>query len=257
MKKTISIVLPTFNEKTNLEKFVDSILKLRNKLAHYKIEIIISDSNSKDGTGKIAKKLSEKYKNIHHINVGQGLGTGLYKGHSFAMKYIKPDVLVQLDADGQVDEKVIPELIKMIEKGYDLVLGSRFVKRGKNELPFLRKVFSRGSSWVCRVLMGPRDILEFTNSSRAFTPELFGKINWDNIPWSEKTFIMLPAFLNEAVEKGAKYKEVPIIFKYREGGYSKNKIIKYTYDVLMYTADVRLKKMGINIPLFKISRKIF
>lgn len=241
--KKVSIVLPTYNEKANLEKFVSVVLDETKNLKGYKFEIVVSDSHSNDGTGEIAKKLSEKYKNIHYIDVDRGLGVGLYQGHKYAMKKIKPDIMIQMDADGQVSSSVIPRLIEAIEEGYDLVLGSRFVAGGKNKLPFSRRIFTYGSSLVCRIIMGPLDIREFTNSARAFTPALFRKINWDRIPWKERTFIMLPAFLNEAVIAGAKYKEVPLIFSDRPSGYSKNKVLRYTLDLISYAFSARTRKL--------------
>ena len=243
--KKISIVLPTYNERANLEKFVKAVLSEQKNLPEYQLHIIIPDSHSSDGTGNIANRLAKKYKNIHYIDVGRGLGVGLYEGHKFALNKIKPDILMQLDADGQVSEWVIQRLVKAIEDGFDLALGSRFVPGGKNKLPFTRRIFTYGSSFVCRIIMGPFDIREFTNSARAFTPELFKRINWDRIPWREQTFIMLPAFLNEAVIAGAKYKEVPLIFSDRPSGYSKNKVVNYTFDLITYAVLARLRKWGV------------
>ena len=54
---------------------------------------------------------------------------------------------------------------------------------------------------------------------------------------------------------GAKYKEVPLVFKNRAEGYSKNKVVNYTYDVITYAIDARLHKWGINFPLFYITRR--
>ena len=255
MKKKVSIVLPVFNEKDNLEKTVLAILNLQKKLKNYSLEIVISDSHSTDGTSEIAQRLSKKNKKVHYINVGPGLGVGLREGHLYAIKHIKPNILVQIDADGQVSEKVILLLIKTIDQGYDLSLGSRFVAGGKNNLPFIRRLFSLSSSIICRIIMGPIDIREFTNSARAFTPELFKKINWKRLPWRRKTFIYMPAFLNEAVLSGAKYKEVPLIFKNRSMGYSKNKIVNYTLDVVVYTIEARLRKWRINSSLFDTMRE--
>jgi dolichol-phosphate mannosyltransferase len=254
MKKKVSIVLPVFNERYNLEKTILSILHMQKFLKNYSLEIVVSDSCSTDGSVEIAQKMSRKYKNVHYINVEHGLGVGLYEGHRYAIKCFKPDILVQIDADGQVDEKVIPLLIKTIDQGYDLALGSRFVAGGKNKLSIVRKLFSLGSSYVCRVIMGPIDIGEFTNSARAFTPDLFKRINWKRLPCKRKTFIVMPAFLNEAILVGAKYKEVPLIFKNRSMGYSKNKIINYTFDIIVYSIEARLRKWGMNILLFNIIR---
>ncbi len=249
------MVLPTFNEKENLEGFVEEVLKTEKLMPGWKIEVVISDSNSPDGTGKIAEKLAKENSRIHYLNVERGLGVGLIKGHLYSLEHLNPDVMAQLDADGQVDVAVLPKLVQTIEDGYDLALGSRFVPGGKNNLSLSRRIFSSGASWVVRVLMGPFNIKEVTNSARAFTPELFKKINLDRLPWKEKTFIIQPAFLNEAILAGAKYKEVPLVFKNRAEGYSKNKTFNYSYDVLTYSFDALLHRMGLNFPLFKASRR--
>ncbi len=104
--------------------------------------------------------------------------------------------------------------------------------------------------------MGPWDVKEWSNSARAFTPALFKKTNLDDVPWQEKTFIIQPAFLKAAINAGARYKEVPLIFQNREEGYSKMKIFNYTYDVIAFAMEARLKSWGINIPLFRYSRKM-
>lgn len=253
-KKKVTIVLPVFNEKDNLKTTVLSVLRLQKRISGCNLFIIISDSRSTDGTTKIADGLSKKHKNVEHILVDHGLGVGLREGHKYAIEKYNPDILVQIDADSQVDESVIPELIGNIKGRTNLVLGSRFVKGGSNQLPLVRRIFTFGSSLFCRIVMGPIGIREFTNSARAFTPKLFNRINWKRIPWQRKTFIYMPAFLNEAVLAGAKYKEVPLIFKNRSEGYSKNKIVNYTLDIVIYSIDARLHKWGIGIPLFNTLR---
>lgn len=254
--KTVSVVLPTLNEKDALENSVNEILLQEKKLPGWKIGIVISDSGSTDGTVEIAKKLVSKNSKIHLINVGFGLGVGLIEGHRYALNNINPDILTQMDADGQVEVDILPKLVKTIEDGFDLALGSRFVKGGKNNLSLSRRIFSLGLSWVCRTVMGPFNVREFANSARAFTPALFKKINLDRLPWREKSYINQPAFVNEAVLAGAKYKEIPLVFKNRAEGYSKNKVLNYTYDVFTYVIDARLKKWGINFNFFEFTHKI-
>lgn len=254
MRKVV-VVLPTFNEKANISKFTEEVLDQEKNLPGYKIEVLIVDSHSPDGTGIVAKKLSQENSRVHFLEVERGLGVALIEGHRYSMAHLKPDVLAQLDADGQVEVDIIPKLVNTIDEGYDLAIGSRFVEGGKNNLSFSRKLFSAGASLICRVIMGPWGIREFTNSARAFTPKLFSKINLDRLPWREKTFIIQPAFLNEALLSGCNYKEVPLVFKNRAEGYSKNKTLNYTYDVITYSIDARLHKWGINFPFFKATRR--
>lgn len=254
MKKVV-IVLPTLNEKHNLERFVEEVLDQEKNLPGYEVEVVISDSSSTDGTAEIAKKLSLKNPKVHFISVGSGLGVGLIEGHKYALENLHPDILAQIDADGQVEVDVLIRLVKTIEQGFNLALGSRFVPGGKNKLSLSRRIFSLGASLVFRALVGPWSVREVTNSARAFTPELFKKINLGRLPWREKTFIIQPAFLNEAILAGAKFKEVPLVFKNRAEGYSKNKTLNYTYDVVTYSIDARLKKWGIDFPFFYYTRR--
>lgn len=256
MTKKVVVVLPTYNEKNNIEKTVNDVLEQEKKLSGWKIEILIADSSSPDGTFEVAQKIASKNPKVHFIIVGKGLGVALIEAHQYSLKNLHPDIMAQLDADGQVEPDVLIRLVKAIEEGNTLALGSRFVKGGKNMLSLSRKLFSAGSSLVSRTLIGPWNIKEVTNSARAFTPELFKKINLQRLPWKEQTFIVQPAFLHEAILAGAKYKEVPLIFKNRAEGYSKNKVVNYTYDVITYAIDARLNAWGIHVPFYYATRRV-
>lgn len=253
--KKVSVVLPTYNERGSIEKTIQNVLQQEKELPGWRVEIVVSDSSSEDGTAQLVKNTFKTNSKVHIIDVDPGLGVGLIKGHQYSLEFIKPDILVQIDADGQVDPEIIVRLVKTIEQGYDLVLGSRFVEGGKNLLSPSRRIFSAGLSLISRVVMGPLGIGEFANSARAFTPALFKKINLNRLPWREKTFIIQPAFLHEAILAGAKYKEIPLVFKNRAEGYSKNKIVNYIYDVITYAIDARINSWGIKVPFFHWSRR--
>lgn len=252
----VVVVLPTYNEKNNIERTVDKVLEQQKNLPGFEVHILIADDQrTSDGTDRVARQLAGKNSRVHFIKVKPGLGVGLISGHQYSLKHLNPDVLAQMDADGQVVPDVLVRLVEVIKQGYDLAIGSRFVEGGKNQLTFGRRIFTYGASLFCRLVMGPLDISEFTNSARAFTPELFKKINLQRLPWREKTFIVQPAFLHESILAGAKYQEVPLVFKNRLEGYSKNKVFNYTYDIITYCLDARLKKWGFNVPFFHITRR--
>ncbi|MCR4306067.1 MAG: glycosyltransferase [Candidatus Daviesbacteria bacterium] len=256
MKKIVSVVLPTYNEKANIEKTIEKVFEQQKDLPGYEIEVVIADDKrTSDGTEDIVRGLIKKDKRIHFIKVNPGLGVSLIKGHQFALDNLHPDILAQLDADGQVVPDVLVRLVKVIGEGYSLAIGSRFVSGGKNQLSFMRRLFTYGASLFFRILVGPWDVKEVTNSARALTPELFKKINLNRLPWREPTFIVQPAFLHEAIVAGARYKEVPLVFKNRLEGYSKNKVFNYTYDVITYCLDAALNRLGIRIGFFYITRR--
>lgn len=256
MKKIVSVVLPTYNEKANIEKTIEKVFEQEKALPGFEINIVVADDKrTADGTESIVRALIKKNKKIHFIKVEPGLGFSLIKGHQYALDNLHPDILAQLDADGQVVPDVLVRLVQAIEEGYSLAVGSRFVTGGKNQLSFLRRLFTYGASLFFRILVGPWDIKEVTNSARAFTPELFKKLNLTRLPWREPTFIVQPAFLHEAILAGAKYKEVPLVFRNRLEGYSKNKVFNYTYDVITYCVDVWLNSLGIHVRFFYLTRR--
>lgn len=245
MKKLV-VLLPTYNEVDNIEDCVEGILKQEKKIRGWKVEILIVDGGSLDGTIEKANKIVSENPRIHLLIVERGLGVGLIKGHLYSINHFHPQILAQIDSDGQIEPDALPRLVKTIESGYNLALGSRFVEGGKNQISLLGRFLSKGSSWFCRLIMGPIDISEFNTLTRAFTPQLFKKINLKKIPWKKQSFIIMPAFLNEAILAGAKYKEVPIICKRRLRNYSKNKILNYTYDIITYALAVRCRKWGLS-----------
>ncbi len=252
--KIVSVVLPTYNEKANVARTIEKVLEQEKNLPGWEMHIIVADDiRTSDDTEEIVRKLIAKNKRINFIKTDPGLGVGLVEGHRYALAKLHPDILAQLDADGQVEPNVLVKLVNTIEEGYSLAIGSRFVSGGKNQLSLIRRIFSSGASMLFRSLVGPWNIKEVTNSARAFTPALFEKINFERLPWKEKTFIVQPAFLHEAILAGAKYKEVPLVFKNRLEGYSKNKVFNYTYDVITYSLDARLHMLGVNFPLFRLA----
>ncbi|NVM04470.1 MAG: polyprenol monophosphomannose synthase [Candidatus Helarchaeota archaeon] len=126
--KKLSICIPTYNEKENIEILINKIQEiLKNININY--EIIIVDDNSPDGTGKIIDKLAEKFNNIKpvHRKKKEGLAMAYIAGFRSATG----DMVITMDADLSHDPKSILDFIKA-SKYYDIVIGSRFVPGGGN-----------------------------------------------------------------------------------------------------------------------------
>ena len=236
------VTIPTYNEEENIEQAVKKVLSQEKHLKNTSLQIIVSDSHSPDKTAQIVKEISRTNPKVHYLDVKErGLGVGLIKGHRYAIDRLKADVLAQMDGDLSHDPANLPEMLKYIKDGYDLVSGSRLMGGGKNLLGWHRRLFSWGSAFYCKLAWGTFSITEYTNSYRVFNKELFNKIDLNTIPWKSKTYIIQPSFLYSAIKLGAKIKEVPITFVDRKGGYSKAKIIAYTLDILRFGVKVRLQ----------------
>ncbi len=237
------VTIPTYNEKENIEEVIKKVLSIGKKLQGIDLHILISDSHSPDGTGEVVKKIMRTNPKVHFLDVKEiGLGIGIVKGHRFAIDRLGADLLAQMDGDMSHDPTALIEMIKNIEEGSDLIIGSRLSKGGKNLLGWHRRLFTRGSALFCKITWGTWGISEYTNSYRVFTKAIFQKIDFKKVPWKSKTYIIQPAFLYAAIKAGARIKEVPITFQDRKKGYSKAKIISYTLDVLKFGIKVRFEK---------------
>lgn len=235
--------IPTYNEKDNIEEIIKLVLAQQKKLPKIDLHVLISDSHSPDGTGDIVKKISRTNPKVHYLDVKEkGLGIGIVKGHRFAVDRLRADILAQMDGDLSHDPSTLPQMIQKIQEGYDLVIGSRLMKGGRNLLGWHRRLFTRGSALYSKIAWGSFGITEYTNSYRVFTKKLFERIDFTKVPWKSKTYIIQPSFLYAAIKAKAKIIEVPITFKDRKKGYSKAKIVSYTWDVIRFGIKVRLER---------------
>lgn len=240
----LAVIIPTFNEKENIQKIVAEILKQQPKIPSYQLSVVISDSHSPDGTGKIAAKIALRDPAVRLLDVRRrGIGIALKKGYDYAASSLEADVIMQIDADFSHDPNDIPKFIRQIEGGFDFVQASRFIPGGKNELEFHRDLFSRGANLLCALTLGVKAITDFTPSFRAFTTRLYQKTDLSDIPWQGKSYIFQPAFAYALSRAGAKIIEVPIIFRDREAGQSKLNATQYILDLLSFTAKIKIKRM--------------
>ncbi len=254
--KKVIVLAPTYNEKHNVEKAVELILDQNDKVPGFEIEVLVVDSHSPDGTGEIVEKLAKKNPKVHFLDLTErGLGVAIMRGYDYALKELNADVLMQIDADLQHDPNDIPKFLEKIKEGYEFVQGSRFAKGGANQISPARQIFSMGSSFVCRLLTGIWQITDFGPSFKAFTRELYERMDKSSIPYQGTTFLVQPALVVEAIRAKAKTAEVPIIFINRKEDKSKNQVANYIIDIIGYGMEVRLSKMGIKIPVLFWARR--
>ena len=130
MKELISIIIPAYNEQECILNTVASI-----KAAGY--DYVVINDGSQDGTLRLCR---EHDVNILDLPQNLGIGGAVQAGHKYAQRF-GYDIDIQVDGDGQHDPSYIPELVKLIEGGASLAIGSRFlVETDGFQSTFMRRV---------------------------------------------------------------------------------------------------------------------
>lgn len=241
----VAVIIPTYNEKGNIEKIIDIFeTDIFPQIKNHKMHILVADDNSPDGTADIVKNLMKKWNNLE-INNGQkqGLGAAYIRAMAYAVEKMNAEIMFEFDADGQHDPKKIPEFLKKIDEGYDMVIGTRYSDGGSipQNWPFQRKAFSILGNIVVRSILMRFSIHDWTGGFRAIKKEVFLKEKAELTNFKGYTFQV--SFLHKAVRDGFKIAEVPFHFTDRTLGDSKIAPKEYIVDLLKYVITARIKEL--------------
>jgi len=130
--KTISVLIPAYNEEPVLEKLFTRLANLANEVKEYDFEFLFVNDGSKDNTLGIIKDFAEKDSRVSYINLSRNFGKEI--GMIAGLDYVQGDATVIIDADLQVPPELIPEMIKLWEEGYDDVYAKRRSREGESWL---------------------------------------------------------------------------------------------------------------------------
>ncbi len=122
-------IIPTYNEKENIGKMLETLEKIAGKIKKHEFLTLVVDANSADGTQEVVRKLMRKNKKIFLLTgPKKGLGHDLIRGYRYAMKELGAELVIPNDADFQWDPCHIPEMLRKIDQGYDVVVASRHIE---------------------------------------------------------------------------------------------------------------------------------
>jgi dolichol-phosphate mannosyltransferase len=220
MSERFLVILPTYNESNNLPRVVPPILAQDPRL-----EILVVDDNSPDGTGRQANDLAGVNPRVHvlHRPEKQGLGRAYRAGFAWALER-GYDLVFEMDADFSHDPKFLLDLIKAIGAGADVALGSRY-KTGVNVInwPMSRLLLSYFANGYARWITG-LPLTDSTGGFKCFRREVLAAIPLEQVRSNGYAFQIEMSF--RAWRKGFRLVEVPIVFVDRAEGTSKmNKAI--------------------------------
>lgn len=224
MKKAV-VILPTYNEKENVGIVIPILNDVAKSVKNWKLEVLVVDDTSPDKTYEVVKALQKKYSFLHLLvnKKKAGLGSAYLKGMAEAFSTLKADVVFEFDADLSHDPLKIPEFLKKIDEGYDLVVGSRYRPGGSipNNWGLHRKFLSVFGNITIMIMLLNFAIRDWTGGYRAITKKVYEAVapEMDNERFFGYTFQI--GFLHKAVRKGFKITEVPFNFFDRTIGVSK------------------------------------
>ena len=233
-KKTISVVLPSFNEEGNIEKIYIEIVKMfKLKLKPYQYEILFIDNDSKDNTRNIIRKICKKDKNTKAIFNAKNFGQ--FNSPYYGLLNTNGDATISMASDFQDPVEIIPEFVKAWEEGYKIAIGVRKTSTDNIVLRTIKKVYY--------------DLInKFSNVDQIKMFTGFGLYDKDFIDVLKKLDDPTPFFRGLVAELGYKRKEIPFEQGKRIHGKTSNNFYSlYDAAMLSFTS---YTKIGLRIATF-------
>lgn len=215
MAEKALVIVPTYNERENIERLIDLVLAQDERL-----EMLIVDDGSPDGTGAVADGIVATNPRVHvlHRAKKMGLGTAYLAGFKWALggdyKYI-----LEMDADFSHDPIHLPQFLAAAENA-DLVVGSRY-QEGRVTVvnwPIARLILSYCANIYARRVTGLK-LWDATGGFKCFRREVLAAINLDDVRSNGYAFQIEMSF--RAWRKNFRIVEIPIVFVDRSEGTSK------------------------------------
>jgi len=220
------VVIPTFNERENISRLLPKVQEVVKNISGWRVEILVVDDNSPDGTAGVVRRLAEKSKNIHlHLRKKrEGLGAAYLAGMRYAFGKFSADVVLTMDADLSHNPTSIPYFLQKVKDGTQFVIGSRYIPGGSipYNWPQHRKLLSVFGNKIVPVMLGSYKFTDWTSGFRAIKKEVFHKVSpqlTDSVSARGYTFNI--SFAYHTAISGFKIAEVPINFPDRTRGESK------------------------------------
>jgi dolichol-phosphate mannosyltransferase len=214
MPERFLVILPTYNESQNLPRIVPPILAQDPRL-----EILVVDDGSPDGTGRLANDLAGVNPRVHvlHRTQKEGLGRAYLAGFAWALAR-DFDLMFEMDADFSHDPKFLVDMIAAARNA-DLVVGSRY-KTGVNVInwPMSRLLLSYGANLYARWITG-LPLTDATGGFKCFRKEVLAAIPLEKIRSNGYAFQIEMSY--RAWKKKFRLTEVSIVFTDRVEGSSK------------------------------------
>ena len=215
MPERALVIVPTYNERENIERLIERVLAQDARL-----DILVVDDGSPDGTGQVVEEIGEQNLRVHLLSRPRkmGLGTAYIAGFRWALER-GYDLVLEMDADFSHDPLHLPQFLAAVEKS-DLVLGSRY-QQGRVTVvnwPIGRLLLSYFANVYARAVTG-LPVWDATGGFKCFRREVLESIDFDRVRSNGYAFQIEMSF--RAWKKRFRIVEIPIVFVDRTEGTSK------------------------------------
>lgn len=211
----VLVIIPTYDEAENLPRIVPRVLEQDERL-----DILVVDDASPDGTGAIADALSADEPRVHvlHRKGKEGLGRAYLAGFRYGLDH-GYDILFEMDADFSHPPDALPSLLAKFAEA-DVVIGSRYVdgRVTVSNWPMSRLLISYFGSRYARIITG-MPVRDGTGGFNGWTREVLERVGLDRVQSNGYAFQIELKF--RAWKKGFRLVESPILFTERDTGESK------------------------------------
>ena len=209
------VIVPTYNERQNIARLIDLILRQDPRL-----DVLVVDDGSPDGTGQIVDTLAsvDPRVNVLHRPSKLGLGTAYVAGFKWAVAR-GYELICEMDADFSHDPAHLPQFLEAAQNA-DVVLGSRY-QNGRVTVvnwPISRLILSYSANLYARAVTG-LPLFDATGGYKCFRRAVLEAIDLDQVRSNGYAFQIEMSF--RAWRKGFRIREIPIVFTDRTEGHSK------------------------------------
>ena len=236
MDGTVSVILPTYNERDNIAEVLRQVGKYTPRLK----EIVVVDDDSPDGTWRIVRRAAAKNRKVRLIRRlnEKGLASAIARGVGEA----RGDVVVWMDCDLCHSPDIIPRLVNSIN-GHSIAVASRYAPGGKDARRFTRVATTRALSLLARLVLGI-SVKDVTSGYIAARRSVFSEVELMERGYGQY-FMKL---IYDAERLGFGIKEVGFVFRDRETGVSKSdeSIRKFLKLGISYVAEIFRIRLGGN-----------
>jgi dolichol-phosphate mannosyltransferase len=209
------VVIPTYNESENIERMLQRIHECLPAAG-----VLVVDDGSPDGTAAIVKKVAAEREDVHLLERAgkSGLGSAYRAGFAWGLER-GYDAFIEIDADFSHDPAALPSLVRPIEEGDDVAIGSRYIEGGSiPNWAWHRHLLSRGGNIYASTMLG-LGVADSTAGYRCYSAGILRQLDLDRIRAEGYGFQIEMTY--RAKQHGARIREVPISFVDRAAGESK------------------------------------